>query len=32
VRWLPACEDMSLEGEEHQLLEDVTKQSTEDRD
>jgi hypothetical protein len=32
VRWPPACQDMSLEAEEHPLLEDVTKQCSEDRD
>lgn len=32
VRLAPACEDVSPEAEECPLLEDVTKQSTEDRD
>jgi hypothetical protein len=30
VRWPPACEDVSQEAEERQLLEDVTRQSSED--
>jgi hypothetical protein len=30
--WLPACEDMSPEAEEHPLLEDDAKQHSEDRD
>jgi hypothetical protein len=30
VRWPPACEDVSLEEEECQTLEDVTKQHSED--
>jgi hypothetical protein len=30
VRWSPACEDVSLRAEERPLLEDVTKQSSED--
>jgi hypothetical protein len=32
VRCLPACEEMSLGAEERPLLEDVTKQSSENRD
>jgi hypothetical protein len=32
VRWPPACENVSTEAEEHPLLEDVTKQRSEDRD
>jgi hypothetical protein len=32
VRWSPACEDVCAEAEERLLLEDVTKQSSEDRD
>jgi hypothetical protein len=32
VRWLPACEDVSPEAEERPVLEDVIKQSSEDRD
>jgi hypothetical protein len=32
VRWPSACEDTSPEAEEFPLLEDVTKQSSEDRD
>jgi hypothetical protein len=32
VKWLPACEDVSPEAEEHPLLGDITKQSSEDRD
>jgi hypothetical protein len=32
VRWPPACEDVSSEAEERPLLEDVTKQRSEDRD
>jgi hypothetical protein len=32
VRWPPACEDVSQGVEEHPLLEDVTKQHSEDRD
>jgi hypothetical protein len=32
VRWPPACEDMSPGTEERPLLEDVTKQSSENRD
>jgi hypothetical protein len=32
VKWSPACEDVSQEAEERPLLEDVTKQSSEDRD
>jgi hypothetical protein len=32
VKWLPACEDISLEAEGHPLLEVFTKQHTEDRD
>jgi hypothetical protein len=32
VRWPPSCEDVSPEAEERPLLEDVTKQSSEDRD
>jgi hypothetical protein len=31
MRWLPALEDVSLGAEELPLLEDVTKQSSEDR-
>jgi hypothetical protein len=31
-RWPPACEDVGPEAEERPLLEDVTKQSSEDRD
>jgi hypothetical protein len=32
VRWPPACEDVSPGAEERPLLEDVTKQRSEDRD
>jgi hypothetical protein len=32
VRWPPGCEDVSPEAEERPLLEDVTKQRSEDRD
>jgi hypothetical protein len=32
VRYSPACEDVDLELEERLQLEDVTKQSSEDRD
>jgi hypothetical protein len=32
VRWLPACDDGSTGPEERPLLEDVTKQRSEDRD
>jgi hypothetical protein len=32
VRWPPACEDLRREAEDRRLLEDVTKQSSEDRD
>jgi hypothetical protein len=32
VRWPPACKDLSPGAEERALLEDVTKQSSEDRD
>jgi hypothetical protein len=32
VRWPPACEDVGPGAEEHSLLEDVTKQNSEDRD
>jgi hypothetical protein len=32
VRWSPACEDVSPGAEERSLLEDVTKQRSEDRD
>jgi hypothetical protein len=32
VRCPPACEDMSLEAEERPLLEDLTKQRSEDHD
>jgi hypothetical protein len=32
VRWSPACEDVSPGAKEYPLLEDVTKQRTEDRD
>jgi hypothetical protein len=32
VIWPPACEDVSPEVEERPLLEDVTKQRSEDRD
>jgi hypothetical protein len=32
VKWPAACEDMSPEAEEHPLLEDITKQSTEGHD
>jgi hypothetical protein len=28
VKWLPACEDVSLEAEERSLLEGVTQQSS----
>jgi hypothetical protein len=31
VKWPPACEDVSLGAEKWLLLEDVTKQSSEDR-
>jgi hypothetical protein len=30
VRWLPACEDMSSGAEEFPLLQDITKQRSED--
>jgi hypothetical protein len=32
VKLSPACEDASLDAEERPLLEDVTKQSSENRD
>jgi hypothetical protein len=32
VRWPSACEDVSPGAEERPLLEDVTKQRSEDRD
>jgi hypothetical protein len=32
VKWPPAREDVSPEAEEHPLLEDFTKQRSEDRD
>jgi hypothetical protein len=32
MRWPSACVDMSSGVEEHPLLEDVTKQRSEDRD
>jgi hypothetical protein len=32
VRWPPACEDVSPEAEERLLLEDITKQRSEDGD
>jgi hypothetical protein len=32
VRWPPACEDVSPGAEERPLLENVTKQRSEDRD
>jgi hypothetical protein len=32
VKWPPACEDVSPEAEERPLLEDVTKQSSEELD
>jgi hypothetical protein len=32
VRWPPACEDVSPEAGELPLLEDVTKQRSEERD
>jgi hypothetical protein len=32
VRWTPACEDVSPGAEECPLLEDITKQRSEDRD
>jgi hypothetical protein len=32
MRWPPVCEDVSPEAEERPLLEDVTKQRSEDRD
>jgi hypothetical protein len=32
VRWPPACEDVSPAAKERPLLEDVTKQSSEDRE
>jgi hypothetical protein len=32
VRWPPAYEDMSPREEDRPLLEDITKQRTEDRD
>jgi hypothetical protein len=32
VRWPPACEDVSPEAEDRPLLEEVTKQCSEDRD
>jgi hypothetical protein len=32
VKWPPVCEDVSLGAEDRPLLEDITKQSSEDRD
>jgi hypothetical protein len=32
VRWLPLSKDVSPGAKEHPLLEDVTKQRSEDRD
>jgi hypothetical protein len=32
VRWPPACEDVSPGARERSLLEDITKQRSEDRD
>jgi hypothetical protein len=32
VSWPPACEDVSPGAENHPLLEEVTKQRSEDRD
>jgi hypothetical protein len=32
VRWPPACEEVSLGADERPLLEDFTKQRSEDRD
>jgi hypothetical protein len=32
VKWPPACEDVSPEGEERPLLRDVTNQSSEESD
>jgi hypothetical protein len=32
VRWPPACEDVSPRTENRPLLEDITKQRSEDRD
>jgi hypothetical protein len=32
VRWPPACEDVNPGAKERPLLEDVTKQRSEDRD
>jgi hypothetical protein len=30
MRWLPACEDVSVEAEERPLLEGITQQQSED--
>jgi hypothetical protein len=32
MKWPPACEDVSAGAEERPLLEDVTKQCSDDRD
>jgi hypothetical protein len=32
MKWAPACEDVNPGAEERPLLEDVTKQRSEDRD
>jgi hypothetical protein len=32
MKWPPACEDLSPGAEDRSLLENVTKQSSEDRD